>query len=77
MLPYDVRRSQMITMNNNRLILVGGYTHEYYRILNTLLELEDVASKWKETRLPLKELRSGHIAFKGTRKKMNTFCGKN
>ena len=76
MLPYEVRSSSMITMKNNKLILVGGYSDEDYRILNTLFELEDVASKWKETRLPLKELRSGHIAFKGTRKKLNTFCGK-
>lgn len=76
-LPYDIRLSSMITSKNNRVILFGGFSLENgRRTLNTLIELEGVTSKWKEFKLPLKKFRYGHIAFKGTNKRMKIFCGK-
>ena len=75
-LHYDVTESAMITTKNNRVVLVGGLSDEKDGILNTLLQLEKVTSKWKEIKLPLEELRHGHIAFKGTSEQMKIFCGK-
>ena len=75
-LPYDVTESAMITTKNNRVVLVGGLSDEKDGILNILLQLEKVTSKWKEIKLPLKKLRNGHIAFKGTSEQMKIFCGK-
>ena len=74
-LPYDVKDSAMITTKNNNVALVGGYSYENGGTLNTLLELDDVMSKWKEIKLLLKNLRRDHIAFKGTSEQMKIFCG--
>ena len=64
----------MITTKSNKIILVAGISGEYQG--DTLLELNDINSKWKEIRLPLKSLRFGHIAFEGTNVQMKIFCGK-
>ena len=70
----------MITTKSNKAILVGGHTRKYGGnggiILNTLLELNNVSSTWKEIKVPLKKLRYGHIAFEGTKELMKVFCGK-
>ena len=75
-LPYDIQQSATITTRNKKLLLVGGFSFGKDEILNTLLELEGVTSNWKEIKLPLKKLRNGHIAFKGTSEQMKIFCGK-
>ena len=71
MLPYNVGFSSMVTTTDNKIILVGGGGD-----LNAMLELDDVSSKWREIKLPVKKLREYHLAFQANMKHTNMFCGK-
>ena len=73
-LPYDVSYSAMVNIKDNKVVLVGGYSFKKHANLNTMLELDGVTSNWKETKLPLKNLRRSHIAIKGTTERMKIFC---
>lgn len=66
----------MITTKNNELLLVGGFSHQSKTVVNTLLVLDGISSKWREIKVPLKKLRMDHLAFIPTKEEINIFCGK-
>ena len=60
---------------------MGGGSGEFgsvsgLKVLNVILELDSINSKWKEIKLPLKKLRTGHFAFEiSNHNRLKLFCG--
>ena len=77
-LPYDLSHSGMvITKLTKRIILLGGESLLLPKTFNSMLELVNDLSEWKEVGFPeLKYFRKHHLALYTTLSSKMNFCGK-
>ena len=75
-MPYGLMFSAMIPTNSNRgVLLVGGYTPTFNKVVGSMLKLETISSEWRTIDIPMNKLRYGHIAFSASSDQMKVFCG--
>ena len=68
----------MIVTETNKVILLGGYSNDYYGInvqLDSILELHSLDSQWKEVHPPLNVIGQGHLARLIPNDKLKILCG--
>ena len=76
-MPHDLTHSGMIvTKQPKRILLLGGKSFQLEKTFNSMLELVNDLSEWKEVGFQaLKHFRQNHLALDVTSSGKMNFCG--
>ena len=76
-LPYDLAYSGMVvTELTKRILAIGGESLQLKKTINSMLEMVNDLSEWKEITFPKqKHFRKHHLALYATSGKLVNFCG--